>query len=86
MTMIIVAPLPKRKEKAAKAHAVQLTKATKSSKVQAALAPRFGMSTKQVQRVLNDAEATYEAWRKEGFRGAWWKRYFKTEVGGEAGS
>lgn len=86
MTMIIVAPLPKRKEKAAKPQVVQLTKASKSSKVQAALAPRFGLKTRQVQRVLNDAETSYEAWRKDGFKGAWWKRYFKSEFGADTGA
>jgi hypothetical protein len=52
-------------------------KASKSSKVQSILAPRFGMNKNQIQRVLNDADATFEAWRRDGFRGAWWHRYFR---------
>jgi hypothetical protein len=55
-------------------------KATKSSKVQSILAPRFGINARLSQRMLNDADATFEAWRRDGFRGAWWKRYFKNEA------
>jgi hypothetical protein len=72
---------PAEKQEKKRDRSTGLTHASKSSKVQAILAPRFGLSTNQVQRVLGDAEASYEAWRKDGFRGAWWKRYFKNETG-----
>jgi hypothetical protein len=65
---------------AAKEKVVHLHKASKSSKIQSILAPRFGISKKLSQRVLNDADASFEEWRRDGFRGAWWKRYFKNEA------
>ena len=79
MVKNVVAPTKKEKKVV-----VATVKASRSSKVQAALAPRFGLNSRQVQRVLSDAESSYEAWRKEGFKGAWWKRYFKNEAGSES--
>jgi hypothetical protein len=85
MSKKVVTPT-NQKEKVEKSSIVVPVRASRSSKVQAALAPRFGMNRNQVQRVLNEAENNFDAWRKEGFKGAWWKRYFKNEAGVEAGS
>jgi hypothetical protein len=75
---------PAVQEKKKRHIVVHAHKATKSSKVQSILAPRFGIDGNVCQRLLNDADATFEAWRKDGFRGAWWKRYFKNDAGAES--
>lgn len=28
-------------------------------------------------RIMADAQQDYEYWRKQGFKGTWWLRYFK---------
>jgi hypothetical protein len=76
----VVTPTNEKEKEDKKKAVVVPVKATKSSKVQAAMAPRFGLRKSQVQRMFNDAETTFESWRKDGFRGAWWKRYFKNDA------
>lgn len=77
MVKNVVSPTENKKEKK---EVVLPVKATRGSKIQAALAVRHGLRKRQVQRFLNDGNTAYETWRKEGFKGAWWKRYFKNDA------
>lgn len=49
--------------------AVHLVKARRSAKV-------VGAGNRGTIRILADAEDAYQAWRKQGFKAAWWWQYF----------